>query len=250
MAPQRTVIVTGAASGIGAAIATGFLSQGNPVVLFDLDADGARKVVEDGGHRAKALILQGDASDEGAIQESVARAESVFGPIRVLVNNVGVEINGLVHEQSRDVWDRMVAVNLTSFLLFSKYCIPGMRANSGGAIINIASIHSFQSWPSCAAYDATKAGILGLTRGLAVDYGPDGIRVNAICPGYTRTPLLERWFASIPDGEEKAARAHPLRRIGEPIDIANAALFLASDQASFITGSVLAVDGGLMAAGQ
>jgi NAD(P)-dependent dehydrogenase (short-subunit alcohol dehydrogenase family) len=134
--------------------------------------------------------------------------------------------------------------------LFSKLCIPGMRKNAGGAIINISSVHAFVSWPRCAAYDATKAALLGVTRALAIDHGPEGIRVNAVCPGYIRTPLLEHWFAALENGEQKAAQAHPLRRIGEPVDVANGVFFLASEQASFITGTVLTVDGGLSAAGQ
>lgn len=165
------------------------------------------------------------------------------------MNNVGMEVNGTVEELSREEWDRHVAVNLTSVFLFSRYCIPGMRAHGGGAIINIASAHAFMSWPRCVAYDATKAGLLGVTRALAIDHGPERIRVNAICPGYIRTPLLERWFASTEDGERKAAQAHPLRRIGEPVEVASAVFFLASTQASFITGTALTVDGGWMASG-
>ncbi len=247
---ERAVIVTGAASGIGAAIATRFLADGFSVVLFDLDAAGARKVAECSGHAPNALIVQGDASEEDSVREAVAEAGHKFGPVGILINNVGIEINATVQEQSREEWDRHVAVNLTSVFLFSKSCIPGMRANGGGAIINISSVHAFVSWPRCAAYDATKAGLLGVTRALAIDHGPEGIRVNAVCPGYIRTPLLERWFAAIENGEQEAARAHPLRRIGEPVDVANAVFFLASEQASFITGAVLTVDGGIMAAGR
>ena len=249
MPQQRTVIVTGAASGIGAAIATRFLTDGFPVLLFDVNGQGAQDVVEGTGRDAKALVVRGDAGDESSVREAVAKAMENFGPVGVMVNNVGIEINGTIEEQSREDWDRHVAVNLTSVFLFSKYCIPGMRASGGGAIVNISSVHAFQSWPRCAAYDATKAGLLGVTRALAIDHGPDGIRVNAICPGYIRTPLLERWFASIENGEREAARGHPLRRIGEPVEIANAVFFLASEQASFITGAVLTVDGGFTASG-
>jgi NAD(P)-dependent dehydrogenase (short-subunit alcohol dehydrogenase family) len=247
---QRTVIVTGAASGIGAAIASRFLAESCSVVLFDINPDGARRVAERSGHAANSLILQGDASEEGSVHDAVAATENRFGAVHVLVNNVGIEINGTVEEQSREEWDRHVAVNLTSVFLFSKFCIPGMRTNAGGAIINISSVHAFVSWPRCAAYDATKSGLLGVTRALAIDHGPEGIRVNAVCPGYIRTPLLECWFAAIENGEQKAAQAHPLRRIGEPVDVANAVFFLASEQASFITGTVLTVDGGMSAAGQ
>lgn len=248
MAQPRTVIITGAASGIGAAIARRFLAEGDSVVLFDLDAAGAHGVAQRSDHAEHCLIVQGDAGDEKSVREAVRKTEEKFGAASVLVNNVGMEINGTIEEQNREEWDRHVAVNLTSVFLFSRYCIPGMRAQ-GGAIVNIASVHAFMSWSRCAAYDATKAGMLGVTRALAIDHGPERIRVNAICPGYIRTPLLERWFASTQDGERKAAQAHPLRRIGEPEEVANAVFFLASEQASFITGSVLTVDGGWMASG-
>jgi NAD(P)-dependent dehydrogenase (short-subunit alcohol dehydrogenase family) len=250
VAQQRTAIVTGAASGIGAAIARRFLAEGCSVVLFDINADGARIVAERTGRAANALIVQGDAGVESSVREAVTRTEERFGPVGILVNNVGIEFNATVEEQSREEWDRHIAVNLTSVFLFSKLCIPGMRSSGGGAIINIASVHAFVSWPRCAAYDASKAGLLGVTRALAIDHGHEGIRVNAICPGYIRTPLLERWFAAIEDGEREVARVHPLRRIGEPDDVANAVFFLASEQAAFITGSVLTVDGGMMAAGR
>lgn len=250
VAKARTIIVTGAASGIGAAIASRFLAEGDSVVLFDINADAARGVAESTGRAANALIVQGDAGVESSVREAVSRTEEKFGAASVVVNNVGIEFNGTVEEQSREEWERHIAVNLTSVFLFAKFCIPGMRANGGGSIINISSVHAFVSWPRCAAYDATKAGLLGVTRALAIDHGPEGIRVNAICPGYIRTPLLERWFAEIENGEREAARAHPLRRIGAPVDVANAAFFLASEQATFITGAVLTVDGGMSAAGR
>lgn len=250
MALRRTVLVTGAASGIGAAIARRFLAEDCSVVLFDIDAEGARHIVEQTGLEDHALIIEGDAGVESSVREAVTKTEEKFGAVSVMVNNVGIEFNSRVEEQSREEWDRHVAVNLTSVFLFSKFCIPGMRASGGGAIINISSVHAFVSWPRCVAYDATKAGLLGVTRALAIDHGPEGVRVNAICPGYIRTPLLERWFAAIEDGEQEVARVHPMRRIGEPVDVANAVFFLASEQASFITGAVLTVDGGMMAAGR
>lgn len=250
MTGKGTVIVTGAASGIGSAIATRFLTENFSVVLFDLNSDEAREVAAQSGNAANALVIHGDAGDENSVRQAVTQAEKRFGAIRVLVNNVGIEFNATVVDQSREEWDRQLAVNLTSVFLFAKYCIPSMSACGGGSIINISSTHAFVSWPRCAAYDASKAGLLGVTRALAIDHGPDGIRVNAVCPGYTRTPLLERWFAGVENGEQGVTRVHPLRRIGEPVDVANAVFFLASDQASFITGTVLTVDGGMSAAGR
>jgi NAD(P)-dependent dehydrogenase (short-subunit alcohol dehydrogenase family) len=247
---QRTALITGAGSGIGAAIARRFLQADYAVALFDLNGEAAAKVVADQPVHSKWLIVQGDAAEDLQVRNSVIKITEELGPIDVLVNNVGIETNGTVLEQSLEQWDRQMAVNLRSTFLFGKYCVPGMRAKRYGVIINIASIHAYASWPRCVAYDTTKSGLLGLTRAMAIDHGPEGIRVNAICPGYIRTPLLQEWFAAVGGGEEAAARVHPLRRIGEPVDVANAALFLASDDASFITAACLTVDGGLVAAGQ
>lgn len=247
---QRTALITGAGSGIGAAIARRFLQAGYAVALFDLDGEAAVKVVADQPTHSRWLIVQGDAAEDLQVRNSVIKITEELGSVDVLVNNVGIETNGTVLEQSLEQWDRQMEVNLRSAFLFGKYCLPGMRAKRHGVIINIASIHAFASWPRCVAYDTTKAGLLGLTRAMAIDHGPEGIRVNAICPGYIRTPLLQEWFAAVGGGEEAAAKVHPLRRIGEPADVANAALFLASEEASFITAACLTVDGGLVAVGQ
>jgi NAD(P)-dependent dehydrogenase (short-subunit alcohol dehydrogenase family) len=246
---EGSVLVTGAGSGIGASIAKRFLGDGRSVALLDLDASAAQAVLESAGPTARGLIIEGDVSEESAVRQAVQAIEAEFRSVQVLVNNAGIEINGAVVGQSREQWDRQIAVNLTAVFLLAKYCVPSMRSCGGGSIINVSSVHAFASWPHCAAYDASKAGLLGITRALAVDHGPDGIRVNAVCPGYIRTPLLDQWFASKNNGEQEAIRFHPLGRIGQPADIANAVFFLASDQASFITGAVLTVDGGLMAAG-
>jgi NAD(P)-dependent dehydrogenase (short-subunit alcohol dehydrogenase family) len=142
-------------------------------------------------------------------------------------------------------------VNLKGYFLFSKYAIPHLRGRAG-VIVNIASVHAFVSYEGYAAYDASKAGIIGLTRAMALDHGREGIRVNAICPGYINTPLMDKWLADLPDPEttmREVMRAHPLGRIGTPRDIAEAALFLASDAASFISGAYLVVDGAMTAAG-
>jgi NAD(P)-dependent dehydrogenase (short-subunit alcohol dehydrogenase family) len=140
-----------------------------------------------------------------------------------------------------------LAVNLKGAYLFSKYAIPEMRR--GGAIINISSAHAYVSWARCPAYDASKTGLLGLTRAMAIDHGPQGIRVNAICPGYIETPMLEKAFAAGEADRAAVLKFHPLGRIGRPADVADTALFLASEGASFISGAVLAVDGCLTAQG-
>jgi len=167
------------------------------------------------------------------------------------VNNAGIEVPGLVPDYTSADWDRQLGVNLKGAFLFSKHAIPHMRGR-GGAIVNISSVHAFVSYPGCAGYDASKAGMLALTRTMAIDHGRDGIRVNAICPGYIDTPLMDAWLKTLADPEETMRQVfafHPLGRIGAPRDIAEAALFLASDAASFISGAFLVVDGAMTVPG-
>jgi len=178
----------------------------------------------------------------------VSRTVADLGSLDVLINNAGIEINGTVVDLSGEQWERQLAVNLRGVFLFSKYSIPEMRRR-GGSIINISSVHALVSWPRCAAYDATKSALIGLTRAMAVDHGGDGIRVNAICPGYIETPLLEQWFATGAITKEEVLKFHPLGRIGKPNDVAEVALFLASNAASFVSGTYITVDGALTAAG-
>jgi NAD(P)-dependent dehydrogenase (short-subunit alcohol dehydrogenase family) len=192
-------------------------------------------------------LIAGDVTNESHVREAVARTVRELGCLDVLINNAGIELYGTVVEMSSDEWDRQLAVNLKGAYLFSKYAIPEMRR--GGAIINISSAHAYVSWARCPAYDASKTGLLGLTRAMAIDHGPQGIRVNAICPGYIETPMLEKAFAAGEADRAAVLKFHPLGRIGRPADVADTALFLASEGASFISGAVLAVDGCLTAQG-
>ena len=248
MEGQKTALVTGAASGIGAAVAERFLSAGYQVVFFDIDGQAARATASRITLPTRREVLQGDVANEQHVKEAVTRTVTDLGSLDVLVNNAGIEINGTVVDLSAEQWERQLAVNLKGVFLFSKYSIPEMRRR-GGSIINISSVHALVSWPRCAAYDAAKSALIGLTRAMAVDHGRDGIRVNAICPGYIETPLLEQWFAKGLATKEEVLRFHPLGRIGRPNDIAEAAFFLASDAASFISGTQITVDGGLTAIG-
>jgi len=247
----KTVLVTGAAAGIGAGIAERFAEAGYAVAAFDIDGNGAKRIAEGLCAHAPAIAIQGDVALETDAQEAVARTMAEFGRLDVLVNNAGIEINGSVTALTSSAWDRQIAVNLRGPFLMSKYAVASMRGR-GGAIIHISSVHAWVSWPECAAYDATKSALIGLTRAMALDHGPDMIRVNAICPGYIDTPLMEKWLASVPDREDtmrQVLRCHPLSRIGTPRDVAEAALFLASDAASFISGASLTVDGAMSVAG-
>jgi len=244
---MRAALVTGAASGIGAAIAERFLTAGYRVVLFDINEQAALETAARIAAPANSIVLAGDVANEAQVKDAVARTVRELGRLDVLVNNAGIEIYGSVVEMSSEKWDRQLAVNLKGVYLFSKYAIPEMR--HGGAIINISSAHALVSWARCPAYDASKSGLLGLTRAMAIDHGPQGIRVNVICPGYIETPMLEKAFAV--GGADRAAvlKFHPLGRIGKPADVADAVVFLASDAATFISGAMLAVDGCLTAQG-
>ncbi len=247
----KTVLVTGAAAGIGAGIAERFSEAGYAVAAFDIDGDGAGSIAGHLRAHAPAIAIQGDVAVEANARDAVARTVDAFGGLDVLVNNAGIEVSGSVSDLTPTAWDRQIAVNLRGAYLMSKYAIERMRGR-GGAIIHISSVHAFISWQGCAAYDATKAALIGLTRAMALDHGREKIRVNAICPGYIDTPLMEKWLASVPDRDDtmrQVLSCHPLGRIGTPRDVAEAALFLASDAASFVSGAYLVVDGAMSVAG-
>ncbi len=234
---------------MGRAIAGRFLQAGASVAAFDINAEGVKKLTDSDG---AVLGLVGDVCREedaqGAVEKTVAR----FGKLDVLVNCAGIEIPGTVVDLTSEGWDRQLAVNLKGPFLFSKYSIPFMRQR-GGAILNISSIDALVSYPANAAYDASKAALLAFTRTLAIDHGREGIRVNAICPGYIETPLLQSYFERQTDPEETKRQVisqTPVGRMGTPADIAEAALFLVSDAAAFISGTYLVVDGGITACGR
>ncbi|MCL4853557.1 MAG: SDR family oxidoreductase [Bryobacteraceae bacterium] len=244
---NRVALVTGAAMGIGAAVAECFLEAGARVVLFDIDAHALSLRESALQDRGELLAIAGDVASEADVESAVARTLETFGSLDLLVNNAGIDLAGKAPDFSSSDWDRLMDVNLKGAYLFSRYSIPHLAARAG-AIVNISSVHAIVSYESCPAYDAAKAGMLALTRTLALDHGPQGVRVNAICPGYVDTPMTQKWLDSVPDRAatlEQVRALHPLRRMATPRDIAEAALFLASSRASFITGATLVVDGGL-----
>jgi NAD(P)-dependent dehydrogenase (short-subunit alcohol dehydrogenase family) len=251
----QSVIVTGAANGIGAAIARAFAATGAHVLMADVLAeDGERTVTaitDDGG---SAVFVAADVSAAHDVQRLVALAVERFGAVDVRVNNAGVGGSRLpVHELELDDFDRVIAVNLRGTFLCAKYAIPHLLAGDGGRIVNIASTYGIIGAPLSAAYCASKAAIINLTRQMAIDYGPRGLRVNALCPGYIDTGLGRRGptltpteFAAASAVRETAAALQPLGRQGSPAEVAGAAVFLASEAASFITGAILPVDGGCL----
>jgi NAD(P)-dependent dehydrogenase (short-subunit alcohol dehydrogenase family) len=249
----KTAIVTGAANGIGRAIARALAAAGANVVVGDVLADdGERTAAEINADGGTAAFAHADVSDPGQAEELIARTVGRFGGLDVLANNAGIG-GGMarLHEIEPADFDRVIAVNLRGTFLCSKYAIPHFLAQHDGRIINTASTYGLIGAPGAPAYCASKGAIINLTRQLAVDYGPDGIRVNAICPGYIDTQLGRRGprlsreeFVAATAIRERAAAMQPLGRQGQPAEVAEVALFLASDASSFMTGSIVTVDGG------
>lgn len=241
-------IVTGAASGIGEAIARRFAREGASVVVADIDAVGGPAVVDalsrEGG---RAAFIRADVSVDEDVQAMVATAVRQFGAVHVLVNNAGINMMRTAESLTLDDWARCIDVDLRGVWLGAKYAIPEIRRAGGGSIINIASMHAFRTMRSCHPYAAAKGGVIAMTRSLAIDYGRDRIRVNAICPGTIETPLFESHMLEFPDPAEARARflrAYPLQRFGTSDEVASLALFLASDESTFITGTSIPIDGG------
>ena len=248
---DRVVILTGAASGIGKAAATLFAGEGAMVCLLDIDRKGIEKTANDILHQGgKALPLECDVTHEEKVSDVVAQALQHVGRIDVLCNNAGIEFSKSLICTEEDEWDRVLAVNLKGMFLLSKHVVPHMMDSGGGAVVNTSSISGLLGWPDSSAYCASKGGVVQLTREMAVEYGPHNIRVNCICPGTTETPMIDRLLGleSDPEGTARSIRAmHPLGRFAQPEEIARAMLFLASEEASFVTGAVLPVDGGYTA---
>ncbi|MBN9658416.1 MAG: SDR family oxidoreductase [Acidobacteria bacterium] len=249
---NRVVLVTGAAKGIGAAIARRFLAAGDRVLLFDNDEAGLAATASMLAAAERVLAVAGDVALDEDARRAVETAERAFGGLDVLVNNAGIDLSGPVTEFLPEQWDRVLSVNLKGAYLFARHAVP-LLCRRHGSVVNISSVHALVAFAGSPAYDAAKAGMLALTRALALDHGPAGLRANAICPGYIDTPMTRKWLDSLPDQESvlrEVVGFHPVRRIGTPEDVAEAAWFLAGDGASFITGATLVVDGGLTISGR
>jgi NAD(P)-dependent dehydrogenase (short-subunit alcohol dehydrogenase family) len=248
---MKSALITGGGSGIGTGIAERFARGGYAISVFDINGARATAVSDRLNEAGSAIALQGDVADPSDAARAVDATLDAFGSLDVLVNNAGIEIAGSVATLELQQWDRLIAVNLRGAYLFSKCAIPKMKW--GSSIIHISSVHAFASYRDCAAYDASKAALIGLTRAMALDHGADGIRVNAVCPGYIDTPLMEQWLKTVEDREaavREVLKWHPLGRIGTPADVAEAVYFLASESAEFISGTSLVVDGAMIASGK
>ncbi len=257
---DKVAIITGAGSGLGRASALRFAREGAAVICADIDGDGANRIAGEiiaAGGRATAIAM--DVTQESDCQRMAALAVSEHGRIDILFANAGIAGVGSITSTKRETWDRVLGVNLTGVWLSNKAVLPQMEAQGGGAVINQASIGGLVGFSGIMPYAAAKAGVIGLTRQAAVEYAAKNIRFNAICPGTVVTPLvtrtyLERGGVALGAGQslEQALQAnaarYPLGRLGTEDDVAGMAVYLASDEAKWVTGAVFPIDGGYTAA--
>jgi NAD(P)-dependent dehydrogenase (short-subunit alcohol dehydrogenase family) len=248
----KVAAVTGGASGIGEATVRRFVTEGARVVFADRDVERGKRVageIEASG--GAAVFVEAHMEREGEAASFVRQATDRFGRLDVLVHNAGIRLYHTVVEASAESWDDILGVNLKGYAFCAKAAIPLMRQGGGGSIVNVASVRSVTSVGKTTQYDTTKAAVAGLTRGIAADHAAEGIRVNAVCPGPIYTPFHERRIREMgrtfEQYREDAARGTMLRRPGTPEEVAACILFLASDDASYVTGTLLFVDGGFTA---
>lgn len=244
----KVALVTGGSVGIGAAIATLFAQEGAAVVITgrrkELIENLVREIQQQGG---RALAVPGSVTDEGHAQSSVAQSVREFGRLNILVNNAGIGAFGKrLHETDDTTWDQLLDVNLTGLFRMTRAAIPELLKGGGGSIVNISSIASLVGIPMTAAYSATKGAVDALTRAIAVEYAKEGIRCNSICPGLVKTPMASDLLDD-PERRDQVMTAYPMGRPGTPEEIARLVLYLASDEASWTTGGIYPIDGGMTA---
>lgn len=244
----KVCIVTGGGSGIGRATCLVFAKEGGKVVVADKSHEAALSVAREAGEAA--IAIRADVADSQSVRAMLKQTVDHFGRLDVLVNNAGFGFTGTVVDTDEADWNRLMAVNLTGVFLGCKYAIPVMRRQGGGVIVNTASVVATMGIRNRAAYCASKGAVAALTRAMALDHVSDGIRVNCVAPGTVDSPYFDKILAQSDDPDalrsELAAR-QPMNRMGRPEEIADAILYLASDQSSFVTGSMLTVDGGMSA---
>jgi NAD(P)-dependent dehydrogenase (short-subunit alcohol dehydrogenase family) len=247
----RVAVVTGGAMGIGEGIAQQFVQEGAKVVIADVDEGAGRRTAEALGVGGGAVrFVRCDVSSEEQVGQLLEATISAFGALHVLVNNAAVGVYKSVTEATVEEFDRCLAVNLRGVFLGIKHAAPRIKAAGGGSIVNIASVHAVQNVGGTAPYAASKGGVAALTRAAAIDLARDAVRVNAICPGWINTPLIRGIFEGAPDPAQMKRQVEQrqlLGRLGQPEEIGRAAVFLASDDSSYVTGSLLFVDSGMTA---
>jgi NAD(P)-dependent dehydrogenase (short-subunit alcohol dehydrogenase family) len=250
---KKSVLITGAGSGQGRAAAQIFAAEGASVAVFDRDKAGAQGTVdaiESAG--GAALMIVGDVAISSDVENAVALTRETFSGLDVLYNNAAIwsagKIDNFVTELDEEGWDAVLSINLKGVFLFCKFGIPAIVASGGGSVINIASVAGLVgSRNPSHAYSASKGGLIALTRAMAIAYARQNVRVNVICPGGVDTPMLQPMIGTN-ERYERVAKSHPLGRLGTPEDVAHCALFLATDEAAWITGTTIPVDGGVSAA--
>jgi NAD(P)-dependent dehydrogenase (short-subunit alcohol dehydrogenase family) len=245
----KSALVTGGGSGIGRATALAFAREGAKVVVADLNADGGRETVDlierDGG---QAVFVRADVARAAEVEAMVRAAVEAYGRLDCAFNNAGIGSTGVpLQDETEEEWDLLLSINLKGVWLCLKYEIAQMLTQGGGAIVNTASVAGLTGLRGSASYVAAKHGVVGLTRTAALELAQRNVRVNAVCPGLIRTPLVGRAIARMPGREAMLLASEPVGRYGEPSEIAEAVVWLCSDAASFVTGHPLAVDGGWMA---
>ncbi len=248
----KSGVVTGTSRGLGREVLLAAAAEGARVVALARNAEAGEAAVEEvraaGGD---AVFLQGDVRNEQDVVAAIERCVAEYGALDFLVNNAGILGEGRLHETTNELWDDLVATHLTGTFWGCKHAIAAMRESGrGGAIVNIGSILSFTGDGYLAAYTAMKSGVLGLTKAIAIDYAPDGIRCNCVCPGDMETPMIEQYFDGTDDpvaARSEMEAAYPGKRIAHPREVAAAVVYLISDEASFVNGAPLLVDGGLTA---
>ncbi len=248
----KVVVVTGAASGIGRAVALAFGKQGVKVIASDVatkEGEETVRLLKDAG--GEAMFVPCDVSQSKEVERLISTAVTTYGRLDYAVNNAGIEgMQATVVDYPEEMWQKVINVNLTGPWLCMKYEIPQMLKQGGGAIVNIASILGVVGIATTGAYTATKHGLIGLTQVAALEYAAQGIRVNAVCPGFIETPMImQRGIAASvhPESYQQLATLHPIKRLGKPEEIAEAVVWLCSDASSFVTGISLLVDGGYTA---
>ena len=244
---DRVAVITGSAAGIGRACALEFAREGARVVVADINLAGAKETADrieaSGG---TAIAVETDVAGAASVQNLVAATLRTFNAVHALVNNAAIQVNKTIEDTTPEEWQRQMSVNVGGVFLCSKFFLPHLR-ETRGAIVNMSSVNGFFVEPMCAGYCATKAAIIGLTKAVAIDHGKDGVRANCICPGYIDAGLAWGYFEAQPDpaaARAAAGKLHAMWRIGRPEEVARVAVFLASDEASFMTGSAVVVDGG------
>lgn len=246
----RVALVTGGSSGIGRATALAFAREGAKVVVGDVLVDGGRETVRlitDAG--GEAVFVRTDVANPYEVQALVDEAVQRYGRLDYAFNNAGIEgTMAPTAECSEENWDRTIDINLKGVWLCMKAEIPQMLTQGGGAIVNTASVAGLVGFPNLPAYCASKGGVVQLTKAAALEYARMGIRINAVCPGVIRTPMVERVTGGNPETEAQFTALEPVGRMGTPEEVAEAVVWLCSDAASFVTGHAMVVDGGLVAA--